>query len=227
MGFTTPELIQMLKSENPEERGAAARRIWTDWEILENREMINDLDRDLVQLLRDEKRERNIWHIMIVLGLINSAEALPLISDYLKNSEDENIRGFAADSLSRYQPNALEPQLLKLLWSLSENDPSLVVRVNSIRAYTNQFRGTKNDEISVKLFDLLKKQSHSAVKTSILQQIGEIGSLVIVPDLIHIMITRRTEIDKKMAGIALDMIAKSNGYENREILINQFSANDI
>lgn len=227
MAFTTPELILMLKSENSDERGVASRRIWTDWEKLENKDLFHQEEDYFISLLQNEENERNIWHIMIILGLINSVKAIPIIVNLLKTSTIENIRGFAADSLSRYKQHVLDIDTLELLWSLSSTDPSLVVRVNSIRACSNQFKNSGNKEISIRLFELLEEQTHSAIKTTILQQLGEIGSTVVVPDLIHIMITRRTEIDKKMAGIALDMIAKSNGYQNRQDLIKMFASKDI
>ncbi len=219
MAFTTPELISMLNSKKSQERGIAARRIWTDWDTLEDIEAIKKEEKNLISLLKNETHERNIWHLMLVLGLLNSKDAVPIIINHLIVSKSENIRGFAADALSRYEIAILSSNTIQMLWKLIESDPSLVVRVNCIRACTNMYKGSKNSEISGRLFNLMSTQTHSAIITTILNQLGEIGSTAIVPDLVHIMITRRTEVDKKMAGLALDNIAKLNGYENRADLI--------
>lgn len=212
----------MLNSKDIAERGVAARRIWTDWDFYNKEDEFLKLEKKLLELLRIETSDRNIWHYMISLGLMNSRDAIDDIVHNLAKSKDENVRGFAADALGRYGVDQLPEEIVEVLWDLAESDSSLVVRVNSIRACSNQYKLTKNESISKRLFSLMKSQSHSVVQTTIMQQIGEIGSLVLVPELIHIMITRRIEIDKKMAGIALDNIAKTNGFSDRQSLINLF-----
>ncbi|MCE7734195.1 MAG: HEAT repeat domain-containing protein [Candidatus Heimdallarchaeota archaeon] len=223
--YSVEELKQMISSDNIEERGTAARRIWTDWNLYDKDDEFFQLETLILDLLKNETAGRNTWHYMISLGLMNSEDAIEEIVNKLDSSNEENIRGFAADALGRYKINQLNNDTLELLWNLAEFDPSLVVRVNSIRACTNQYKQTKNEIISKRLFNLLESQDHSAVQTTILQQIGEIGSLILVPDLIHIMITRRTELDKKMAGITLDSIAKANGFHNREDLLKLVNEN--
>lgn len=219
--YSINELEKMLRSDSVDENGAAARRIWTDWDLYPKNDDFLNLEPVILDLLRKDTTERNSWHYMISLGLFNSIDAIDDIVDRLLNSKFENVRGFAADALSRYAINQLNEETTELLWNLVDKDPSLVVRVNSIRACTSQYKFTKNEEISKRLFNLLESQTHSAIQTTILQQIGEIGSMILVPDIIHIMITRRTELDKKMAGIALDSIAKINGYHNRDDLLKR------
>jgi HEAT repeat protein len=223
--FTSNELVEMLKSNDPEERAAGARRIWTDWELLDQKDLLIAQGPLLLKFLSESSsKTREIWHYMIALGTINFTEALPIIKDQLINSPSENIRGFAADALSRYNVENIDDETKELLWKLAETDDSLVVRVNSIRAIGNGFIKTKNTEISEKLLVLLKKQTHNAIKSTIIGLIGDIGSLVVVPELVHIMITRRTEANKKIASIALDQIAKLNGYKNRAELIKIIEA---
>ncbi|OLS28206.1 MAG: hypothetical protein HeimC2_08610 [Candidatus Heimdallarchaeota archaeon LC_2] len=220
--YSIPELSNMLNSKDKADRGAAARRIWTDWDSYNKNKKFLKLEKRLLILYRTEPLGRNSWHYMLSLGLMNSRQAIDDIVDNLTNSKDENIRGFAADALGRYSVGQLPNEVIELLWDLAESDASLVVRVNSIRASSNQYKLTKNESVSKRLLNLMKSQSHSAVQTTIIQQIGEIGSLVLVPELIHIMITRRIEIDKKIAGIALDNIAKANNFSDRQSLINLF-----
>ena len=207
--YSVEELKQMISSDNIEERGTAARRIWTDWNLYDKDDEFFQLETLILDLLKNETAGRNTWHYMISLGLMNSEDAIEEIVNKLDSSNEENIRGFAADALGRYKINQLNNDTLELLWNLAEFDPSLVVRVNSIRACTNQYKQTKNAAVSKRLFNLLESQNHSAVQTTILQQIGEIGSLILVPDLVHILITRRTELDKKMA----DFIFKGEIFE--------------
>jgi len=223
--FTSDELVEMLKSNNPEERAAGARRIWTDWELLDQKDLLKTQGPLILNLLLEAgSSAREIWHYMIALGTINFTEAIPTIKDRLQNSLSENIRGFAADALSRYNIEDIDKETRVMLWKLAETDESLVVRVNSIRALGNGFIKTKNAEITDKLLALLNKQIHSAIKSTIIGLIGDIGSLNAVPELLHIMITRRTEADKKITATALDQIARINGYESRVELIKNIEA---
>ena len=219
--FTSSELVEMLSSTDPEERAASARRIWTDWDHLENREILIELGSKLIELLKKEGASRHSWHYMMALGSIRHIEAIPELIEKLENSPSENIRGFAADALSKYTMGQLDENTIELLWMLAENDDSLVVRVNSIRALANPYIGSKDDVISNKLLKLLKTQNHSAISSTIIGLLGEIGCLKIVPELTHIMIARRTKSVKTIASTALDKIAKIHGFNNRSDLLKR------
>ncbi|MHA2033212.1 MAG: HEAT repeat domain-containing protein [Candidatus Kariarchaeaceae archaeon] len=223
MATTATKLVSKLKTGNTLERCDATRNIWLKWENLENKETIKNEEDHILLLLEQDTGERNIWYYMIVLGLINSTKAIPIILDNLRNSIDENIRGFAAEALGKYKLENLTKEILRLLWQLASTDPLLVVRVNSIRAIANHFYASRNEDISYRFLKLLKEQSDITIRTAIMHEIGEIGSMAIVPDLIHILITRRTEMDIKITGSTLDKIALINGYSTREDLIQQFS----
>ncbi|OLS20778.1 MAG: hypothetical protein HeimC2_35970 [Candidatus Heimdallarchaeota archaeon LC_2] len=223
MRLTATELVSKLKTGNVLDRRDAARNIWVNWESLEDRQGIKIEEELILSLLKAEKAEKNIWYYMIVLGLINSTDAIPIILENLRNSKSENIRGFAAEALGKYKLENLSNKILTLLWHLANTDPILVVRVNSIRSIAIHYHGTKNEEISYRFLKLLKDHSDSTTRIAIMQQIGEIGSMAIVPDLIHMLITRRTKLDIKITGNTLDEIARINGYLSREGLIEIFS----
>lgn len=217
--FTSQELANMLQSENPDEQASSARRIWTDWPHLENREILLSCGIILYDLLKVDKESRKTWHLMMALGTLNHTEAIALIRELLIHSKSENIRGFAADAMSRF--NEIDDETNKVLWGLAKSDSSLVVRVNSIRALGSTFSTSKNDEISLRLLELLKHQQNTVVISTIIGLLGEIGSIKVVPDLVHFMLTKQEKPEKKIAAIALDQIADINEYEDRSDLIKK------
>lgn len=225
--FTVDELSTMLDSNDKQEISAAARRIWTDWPHYSENEKakISLLGEKILALLKSDSSGRNCWHYILSLGTIDYHQSKDWIFDLLLNSKNENIRGFAADALGRF--NSLDSKIVERLWSLSIEDDSLVVRINVLRAITGRFKGSKNDEIAKKTLNLLEKGMHSAIRTNILQILGDIGSTSVVPDLTHIMIARRTKMDKKGAGLALDQIAKENGYNDRMDLVKKIIGQNI
>ncbi len=217
------KLVSKLKTGNTIDRRDAARNIWVNWEKLEDKQVIKNEEELILSFFNSEKAEKNIWYYMIVLGLINSIKAIPIILDKLRNSESDNVRGFAAEAIGKYQVKNLTDEIFNLLWQMANSDPLLVVRVNSIRSIAIHYHESKNEEISYRFLKLLKDQSDITTRIAIIQQLGEIGSMVVVPDLIHMLITRRTELDIKITGSTLDQIARINGYSSREDLIQIFS----
>jgi HEAT repeat protein len=217
----------MLDSNDKQDISAATRRIWTDWPHYseDDKEIISLHGEKILGLLKSDKSGRNSWHYILSLGTIDYSQSKDLIFDLLLNSKNENIRGFAADALGRF--TSLDSKMVDKLWCLSKEDDSLVVRINTLRAITSRFKGSKNAEIAKKTLNLLDKGMHSAIRTNILQILGDIGSTSVVPDLTHIMIARRTKMDKKGAGLALDQIAKENGYHDRMDLVKKITGQNI
>ncbi|MHA2027755.1 MAG: HEAT repeat domain-containing protein [Candidatus Kariarchaeaceae archaeon] len=224
--FNSSELLEMLKSNDLDKQTVAARRIWTDWHHLKKRDVLLDGAPILLQLLKNEEESRHTWHFMMALGALKYKDALSYIVDKLIESKSENIKGFAADALSRYEYASFDQNTIDLLWELASSSDSLVVRVNSIRALGNSFIGTKNEDVSKRLMTLIDMKLNPAITATIIGLVGEIGSLAVVPDLAHIMITRRTEVDKKIAASALDQIASLQGFTNRADLLKRIDGVD-
>ncbi len=231
--YTEDEIIDLINSDDMEDNTIGARNLWTFWEQWENKEkLISTGDRlfKLLDELKDETKTtaninmRPIWHYLLALGSIQYMPAIPLIKSLLLNNEVvENVRGFAAETLTRYPPGVVDDELEESLWTLAQKDPSLPVRVNSFRALGHRYAETKDAEVAKKLWKAMKKQQNSAIKSTIIAMIGQVGSKVVVPDLIHMLITRRTGAMKNDAGLALDMIAKINGMDNRDDLIKSMA----
>ncbi|MDH5402274.1 MAG: hypothetical protein OEZ01_07330 [Candidatus Heimdallarchaeota archaeon] len=221
--FNGEELKEMLHSDSKNERVAACRRIWTDWPYLEKKESLYDQGALIHQFLINETEEtRDMWHYLLSLGTLNYLPAIPNILEKLQFAKTIDVRGMAADALGRY--STLEDQTRSLLWKMLEPEHPIVVRVNSIRAIFSEFKGSKNDERAIELFNYLKKADNDAIKFTGMSLLGEIGSTIIVPDLTHIMITRRTELDKKISADTLTQIAKMNGFETRDDLIKKIGS---
>lgn len=227
--LTPVDINNKINGDKLADKTTASRHIWTDWKFFteEQRDEIRPLGDKIFKLLNEDLESRNTWHYLLALGSMDYSPAQELMLDLLLNSPSENIRGFAADALSRYTRSDLSDNILKQLWSLIENDESLVVRINSLRAVSVSHFGTKNDKLAITIFALLKKQEHSALRTAILQILGDIGSTAVVPDLVHIMIARRQEMDKKGTALALDRIAVLNDYNDRVDLIRRITGDDI
>ena len=223
------ELIDRVNGDNITQVSSATRRIWTDWNYYtaDEKEEIRSLGDRIFGLLKKDMESRNAWHYLLALGCIDYLPAQELIFDLLLNSTDENIRGFAADTFSKYSLENVDDKIIDTLWTLIERDSSLVVRINSLRTVSSPYFASKNGEMARRVFALLESQKHSAIRTAILQILGDIGSIVIVPDLVHIMIARRLEMDKKGSAKALDKIAELNGYNDRRDLIKKITGNDI
>ncbi len=244
--FTPDEIRQMLLSDDVEDQGVAARNLWAFWkgwqEDVEGsneeekeekvRKQFADLAPRLHDLLRkdiEKAREadkyqmlRHMWHYLISLGCLQYPEALGDIHGILIDlSVPENVRGFAADSLTRYRPEHITDEMVEDLWRLALEDHSLPVRVNSIRALATKYRNSKNASVSKKFWEniVTRDDINAGIISVAVAAIGEVGSTEIVPDLIHMMITRRTGALKKDAALALDKIAEHNGMKNRDDLI--------
>lgn len=234
--YTEDEIVEMITSENLEDISTGARNLWTFWAQWEHKEKFEELGEKLLDLLKssiDALPEgfsgsyRPAWHFLLALGVLQYEPAKDYIFSLLENEKIvENVRGFAADSLSRYPEGSLSKEQVEKLWELAESDDSLPVRVNCIRAIASNFHNSKSDQVAKRLWEMMKKQSNPAIKTAIMGAIGEIGSTVVVPDLIHTLITRRTPALKKDAGLTLDRIAELNGMKNRDDLIKSFSEVD-
>ncbi len=232
--YTEDEIIEMINSDDFEEITVAARNLWTFWEQWKEKEKFADLGEKLLQLLKDAINSipenftgsfRPAWHFLLSLGVLQYKPAHDYIFSLLENENIlENIRGFAADALARYPPNSLSDKQVETLWEMAEKDNSLPVRVNCIRAIANNYYNSKNDKVAKRLWELMQKQANPAIKTTTMNAIGEIGSTVLVPELIHTLITRRTPMLKRDAGLTLDRIAELNGMKNRDDLIKSFSS---
>jgi len=244
--FTEEEIIQMIRSDDTEDQGVAARNLWSFWKgwvedadgsTTEEKEqnvrtrfasvapLIYELLVRDVEKIKGEteyRMPRHIWHYLISLGCLQYPDAIDSIHTILTDSSIvENVRAFAADSLTRYRSDQIGDEIVKSLWQLALTDDSLPVRVNSIRAIATKYKNSKNPEISKRIWDEIVNDEdiHSAVISTAMAAIGDVGSKTIVPDLIHMMITRRTGALKKDAALALDRIAVLNGLTNREDLI--------
>lgn len=227
--FTPKDLKTMILGEDIQDCSVAARRIWTDWRNYNEieKDKLRELGNNIFQLLKENLSNRDTWHYMLALGTLDVVDAQATIYSLLINSQDENIRGFAVESFSRYSKGLVVEKYLDYFWELIADDPSLVVRINSLRAISSDYLLSKDDNMARKIMDLLDTQSHSAIRTAIMQILGNIGAISIVPDLTHMMIARRTAADKKDAGLALDRIAEINGYTNRSDLINMITSEKI
>ncbi len=234
--YTEDEIVEMINSENLDDISTGARNLWTFWNQWKEKQKFDGLGERLFSLLKSSidalpkgfpGSYRPAWHFLLALGVLQYQPALDYIFSLLDNEEIvENVRGFAADSLSRFPPESLKEEQIARIWMLAEQDDSLPVRVNCIRAIANNFHNSKSDEVAKKLWEMMKRQSNPAIKTAIMGAIGEIGSVSVVPDLIHTLITRRTPALKKDAGLTLDRIAELNGMKNRDDLIKSFSSVD-
>jgi HEAT repeat protein len=221
------KLIVMLESNDPENRKSGSRKIWTEWEQISDKALIFEKEKLLLSLLKVDKGRRNVWYYMMILGLIESKRGQKALVEIIQESRDENLRGFAAEALGNYKLLNIESDSVELLMKLAKNDDALVVRVNSIRSLSKLYDNTKNDRISRHLLQLLFNESHLVVRTVILHGIGDIGSTATVPELIHLMITRRLELDINIARQTLDKIASSNSFNSRTDLIRKFSEKDL
>ena len=249
--FTPDEIAEMINSDDKEDQGVAARNLWSFWKgwqediNIEEGEDPEEKVRDLfgplapkiyellqrdIELLKSESSytmPRHIWHFLISLGCLQYEEALPDIRDILMDTSIvENVRGFAAEALTRYDASQIPEDFIEDLWKLALTDNSLPVRVNSIRAISRKYANTKNEEVSKRLWDEIvtdENINHAIISTAMMT-IGEIGSKVLVPDLIHMMITRRTGALKKDAALTLDRIAELNGMRNRDDLIKSLDS---
>ena len=217
-------LIEMLESNDYPKQTTAARRIWTDWNQIENKKNLNVVSPILLDLLKkSDDQGREVWHFMISLGCLQNLEAIPIILDKLENSESVNIRGFAAEALSRYSLEQVSDNVLEGLWACIENEENeLVVIVNSIRALKNYYANTRNDDIANRLIEAIDFHENPIIKNTIVEALGTIGSIEATPHLIHFMIMRRTELEKSIAADALDMIAYSNGLKDRKELMDKY-----
>jgi hypothetical protein len=240
--YEAKEIIEMINSEDVEEQAVGARNLWAFWngwiEDFEGYdksiEFFSPIIPRLIELLKNDldtlrenkgySQPRHIWHFILTLGVLNSKEGLPLITEILLDSSIlENVRGFAADALTRYPSGSLDESLLDKLWEFARTDDSLPVRVNCYRAIASNYFNTKNDKIAKMLWEELEKQDNPTINTTLMIAIGEIGSKIVVPDLVHALITRHTGAMKKDAGLALDRIAELNNLANRDDLIKTVS----
>ncbi|RMG34808.1 MAG: hypothetical protein D6732_10300 [Methanobacteriota archaeon] len=231
--YTEDEIVEMINSDNLEDISTGARNLWTFWDQWEHKEKFEGLGERLLTLLKSSIEAlpkgftgsyRPAWHFLLSLGVLQYEPAHDYIFSLLVDTQIvENVRGFAADALSRYPPQKLKDEQLERIWELAEKDESLPVRVNCIRAIANNFYNSKSDDVAKRLWEMMKRQTNPAIKTTIMGAIGEIGSMSVVPDLIHTLITRRTPALKKDAGLTLDRIAEVNGMNNRDDLIKSFS----
>lgn len=244
--YSPDEIIEMINSQDVEEQGVGARNIWAFWESwctrlgseANARDTFKTISDRLLSLLlehQDEIRDvetysqpRYIWHFLLGLGVLHNEEAIPLIKEIVSDGHYlENVRGFAADALSRYPKGIIDSDFEEKLWYIAATDGSLPVRVNCFRAIAANYAQTKNDKIAKKLWNALEEQENPAIKTAVVLSIGEIGSKAVVPDLIHTLITRRTGAMKKDAGDALDRIAELNGLSSRDDLIKSMDDIDM
>lgn len=226
--FTSDDIKTMILGEDSKDRSVGARRIWTDWKNYNESERVKLrlLGDNIFQLLKNNLSSRDTWHYMLALGTLDYVDAQETIMSLLNNSQDENIRGFAVESFSRYSKGLVMEKYIEKFWELIATDPSLVVRINSLRAISSDYLASMDNKMALKLFDLLDTQSHSTVRTAIIQILGDIGSIKVVPDLTHMMIARRIAADKKDAALALDRIAEINGYTNRVDLIKKITGDN-
>ena len=234
--YTPDEIIEMINSDDLEENAIGARNLWTFWEKWPNQEIFKSLGSRLHYLLNETMAAlpegfsgsfRPVWHFLLSLGCLQYSEAYNDIFAILANPAIvENIRGFAADALARYPPGSLTKEQEEILWKLAEEDSSLPVRVNCIRAIASNYFNSRNENIAKRLWEMQKIQSNPAIKSTIMAAIGDVASTAIVPELIHTLITRRTPAMKKDAGLTLDRIAQLNGMKNRDDLIKSFSKID-
>lgn len=242
--YSAQEIKDMIKSDDKDDQGVAARNLWSFWEGWKEdkkeegfehpdeqaREQFSEIAprlhefllRDLDELSKAEgySQPRHIWHYLLSLGTLQYLPALSTILDTLiDRNVVENVRGFAADALTRFPPGSLTHETVTKLWELGENDPSLPVRVNSIRAIAANYYASGDAAVAKKLWKLIETQENPAILTAMMLALGDIGSKSVVPDLVHTLITRRTGTMKKDAGLALDKIAELNGMSNRDALI--------
>ena len=247
--YTIEEIIQMINSGDQDEQSVGARNLWAFWNgwvehFLESldpdgacRKKFESVAPTLKTLLENEltylksvknEQPRHIWHYILSLGTLHYFPALSLIQEILFDTSIlENVRGFAADALTRFPSAFLDKETESKIWNLILSDGSLPVRVNSIRVIGNNYASSKNDTISKKLWDCINHQENSAIISTLMMTIGNIGSKAVVPDLVHTLITRRTGTLKKDAGLALDKIAEINGLRGRDALIETIKGSDM
>lgn len=238
--YSPQEVIEFINSDDQEKQGVGARNLWAFWATWENTSLFSEISARLLELFRAEIQKlreenkggfhqpRHIWHFMLALGSLQYKDGLPLIKEVLADlSIVENIRGFAADALTRYPPGSLDEEYLEVVWKLGTTDESLPVRVNCFRVVAAMHSNSKNGDIAKRFWKVLEEQDNPAIKTTIMGNIAEIGSKEIVPDLVHTLITRRTGTLKKDAGLALDRIAELNGLSGRDELIKSIDSTEM
>ncbi|MCY3414899.1 MAG: hypothetical protein INQ03_24830 [Candidatus Heimdallarchaeota archaeon] len=210
------EIREKLQGSREDKR-EAARHVWSMWGQFseEDRIELATHGETLYELLKEEEGGRNAWNYILALGTIDYNEAQDYIFELLLHSEDENIRGYSAGAFYRY--SFIQPHIIEKLWELGENDGSLVVRINCIRAAASEYYFSENESIARKLYKLLDTQKNNTVRMNIFQVIGHIGSKAILPELVHIMITGGKS-DQNAAVIALDYLAEIHGITRAELI---------
>lgn len=202
--ISSEDLKDLILNGTDDERISAIRKIWTDYNNINDIQDLKEIAPTIFDLLKSDRESRNTWHYMISLGCLNYQPAKSFIFDILKNSNDEYIQGFAAESFSRFDSITLEIEAY--LWNLISNMNSLVIRVNSIRAIANNYKETGNDDISNKLFSLLIKENNPAIRGALIMALGTISSKNSLKRLLELKINIKSDSELILIDQAIEKI---------------------